>query len=1493
MVIFLRWIPILLIASTIGTKEPCPQKCVCKSNSSDGFLRMVCGGKEKIEDKIIHVDELELLNIASELIQLNLSGNRLESFSPKVELIKLQKLDLSRNQLIQLQAHQFSEIPNLRRLDLSENQIKHIDLLAFDKLRHLERLKLNQNKITAIIFGTFAPLEKIEQLDISNNPLNCDCALLWLHDWGQKQQVKFVSNPKCTSPSTFKGRPLRKLRIGDDIHCKSPAGTSGLPIIELSPDENQVVFEGDPLSIRCVAPSISDSPDDYMRLSLQWSWLESDPTLIFSDIQIVNETLGSAGRISSTLRVPRLKTNHSGLWNCIFLSMHGNHSKGITIVVISEDTRYCPMTFTSNNKGTYNWPKTIVNHTVAIPCESLNLNYEVTYQKAFYSCMSTGEWADLNTTMCAYISDTTRILQQFSMVNTSMEESAKHFRNYTSNTAIFRDVMDLVFAVSTIENYIKYAPPEHIGTIVSILMDAVNNLMELPKAYIRNTNLEYGVCERLVNATETIILLSSSNLHKFQSNRAMEVFQVKKEGFQGLKCTWYLNPRNRRDSLFSCVSSYQQDSSEMQDRSIDASVTVPMSLFQQLGMKISLVNKAYDIFVAMHPSNKLFPIDEKRKGKEDVASAVVGVKLVDLTVKNLTEPVFIMLKTPYTTLYEVTPFTPVWWDPSSNNGSGGWSSKGCQFRHQLQEHVVFSCKNFGYYGLLQDVTYTESLNVGARFKLSHPAIYVGTFILFTSFLIVILTYLLCYVSIQMPKKAKHSLINMWIAISLLSFIYVFGIYQTEDVKVCQVVGMILHYFTLCSLLWMCVGVNCMYKRLSKNDIIGLQDDDLPSDQPIQKPILGLYLVGWGIGLIICGLSAAINMNEYASPNHCFLRSGPALSALYIPFCILIVFLFVLFLLIRCAIYNLDTNGHLSEGTQATEHVDLDLLEPNFPNIETRSIRSFSTKTASSEVEDPEHAPSAQLKAHLIFLLIYIMTWLSCAFATVPPFHIVSFEEDLFSIAFAILATTLSAFTLFFYCVARNDVRTQWVVLVRWVKRKRFCYVRSRNVSDTVLNIPQIQIQPLPLPPVCNVDNQIVSRSTSRSSSHTKNSHASNILKGAVDLNGSFSDNQAGAKINNVNLVVLHRAQYRANAIPNIIENPTSAAVVFYNPHQSTVARKFFKRQKRNMLKKNNLAKPPRDINSDTASMFSEPRLKVRNSSNQNIFGTNSKVNNTNIHVEHKQKIQQKNPNIFSDSGDEFDSVSNIPVENMLLDAERLGKRDLGRHKMKKKHNIAGKQVSERVENNMRSISQQCTLEYSSETISDSILDKTSPDKNLLVNHESFVTETSKAVPSFRRENSPFSMLTENDPNYCQINDLRLENTRRNEYYRNSGQETCQNEVLKKGDPSGFSSSVIDSLCGESTARIYVNPSHELRSSKGDGQSRASSVSVSDLDELYQQIRRGPQPKRSRNFYGTSRASPCLSDSEINSFMSDVHQRHRTSHSRDDFDCLSDDVETTV
>ncbi|KAF5295990.1 hypothetical protein FQA39_LY12762 [Lamprigera yunnana] len=1443
--------------------DECPKNCVCKHGPHrDGpdWIKIRCGDTVPVN----YLEELDLLNIANEIVQLNLSRNYLKTFAPKIQFLALQKLDISKNQLTILHNNQFDEVPNLRRLDISRNNIKQIELLTFIHLIHLERLKLNQNQISTIEKGTFKTLNALKQLDISDNPLTCNCELLWLLEWSQKTSAKLISNPRCSSPSTFKGVLLRKLQIGVDIHCKSPAGSRDLPIINLSSAHSQVVFNGDMFEITCEVPTIFDNFDvseSQINSYLKWSWFNLPPKEYFDNIEIRNRYSVENGLLISTLKISSLNHNQSGNWNCQIDSPQGNYTKGVTLIVVSNDSKFCSIVQTENNKGSYVWPRTLLNNTVHLPCTSLQLNSEEVSQTATYYCSSTGEWIHLNTSACTFTSDTTKILEQFSRVNLTISniyESITHFKNYTFNLKIFKDPVDLEFGVKTIEKYLSFLPKEK--DLANVLMDILNHFVTLPRAYIEDADYHYNTSSKIVQLIERIVSgITSPVLHK--SNIAVEEFLVKQEVFVGMTCTWYTNSYNNSDRLFYCITSNQPVLSGIQDRIVEASIQIPASLFYQLKQQdIVLDHSMQKLLIAMYSNSKLFPVDNVYKNR-DITSAVVGLKLGDLAVSNLTDPIYIMLRTPPRMIFDENSVVPVFWNVEDGSARGNWSSNGCELSHEVQENIVFHCNQLGYYALLQNVSYLNVVKLGAKFHLSHPAIYVGSFTLFFSLLIVILTYCVCYVSIQMPKKAKHSLINMWIAVMSLLFVYVFGIYQTEDVPLCQIIGLVLHYFTLCSLFWMCVGLTSMYKRLNKNEITELQDDELPSDEPIQKPILGLYLIGWGIALIVCGISGAVNMKDYAAQTHCFLSSTPSLSALVIPAFILLLILSALFLLIRCAIYSSDANGHLSEGTQVTENVDLDLLEPSFPNVDHNSVRSSSTKTRSSEVEDAEHAPATQLKAYIIFLIIYLLSWLSCALATVKPFTF-SYEEDIFSVIYAIFATVLGAFTLFFYCIARNDIRTQWLLLRSCVKKRSMCF-RTRNVSDTSQNLPQIQIQSAHTQAsnIINSDRElhIGSRSSSRSSSHTKsNSNNSNVLKAAINLNSLNVEEPIGARVNNVNLVVLHRQQYRTNSIiPNLIENPANSAQIFYNPYQSTVARRFFKKQRQHLMKRNNLSMRKCGP-SDSTSAIS---LKHTDNSSidQSIFGTNSKVNNTNIHVEHIRKTKQQNPNVLSDSQDEISL--DVPIEKLMMNAERLRKRELNRPRIRKKQNVAVKAENKDLveENNMRSVSQQCSLDYSSD--STSFLEK--------------------GINLDQRPN--LNLDTSKDVNQ--------------KYGKNVNRCSQHHKNGNVGQPSELSLSIIDSNLSEFSEpvpRVYVNPSHGLFFPKR-VQSRASSVSTSELDELYQQIRRGARSDynsqtcenfkaiRSRNYRSH------LSDPEINLSFSDLKNQSCDSFSIEQ----SDNVETVV
>lgn len=647
----------------------------------------------------------------------------------------------------------------------------------------------------------------------------------------------------------------------------------------------------------------------------------------------------------------------------------------------------------------------------------------------------------------------------------------------------------------------------------------------------------------------------------------------------------------------------------------------------------------------------------------------------------------------------------------------------CKVSHIVSEMIIISCTKLAYVGLLQNVEtgIYGARTDGARFKVSHPAVYVGSLILIGCVSCATLTYIMCYPAIQMAKKTKHALINTWIAIGLLCFMYTLGIYQTEDVKLCQILGLLIHYLSLSCLLWMCVSASNMYKWVTKtNNPVRTPEDEIPPDVPVQKPILGLYLVGWGIALIVCGISGAVNLKDYAGYSQCFLSTAPALSALFVPGGILLAILLILFLLIRCTIRNM--NVQLSEGTQATENVDLEMWEPQTNDrAERRSLKS----TLDSEMEDVEHTPIIQLRAHVIVMCLYMSVWSCGAIAVYRPLPAyLPYQEDICSIIYAVCATVLGTFILFFYGIARSDVRAQWSMMHCYLQKSKQC-CRNRSVFDT--NQQNLSTNPPGNNVPLAIPNDNRSRSGSRSSNRTNSkTNNSGTFKGGAELNGQTLPKELPKNINgkapNINLVVLHRQQYRSNnSMMTYPDNANIGPEMFYNPNQMNVAKKFFKKQRQN-VKRNCLELPTRR-DCDNDSHFSLP-LPTKEAYNgvANIINSGSKVNNTNIHVERsnngiKETRNPTNPNLLEEEQKDYKNYStdhhswtkneepktrpqvmniytNVPETQ--VPQHQVVKAIVPRNFNGQRNSVSEECLQSHADQpEMRTVSQQCSLEYSS------------------------------------------------------------------------------------------------------------------------------------------------------------------------------------------------------
>ncbi|KAL1461578.1 hypothetical protein WDU94_013461 [Cyamophila willieti] len=1127
------WIVLILLTTLVPNltqgEALCPLKCACskvkpKTQFSFGDLyKLKCG---TVDDPIQSLDELSFHtypNIA-DVSTLDLSDNEITKIPTNAFYFpNLQKIDLTKNQISVIEPGAFSNLTNLKTLILSNNKISFLSKELFEGLSSLQSLKLGQNALVQLKEGTFVHLPSISKIDLSANPFLCDCELVWLHEWAYNNTVKLSPGPKCWEPPKVRGQLLQRLHTSSSQlkYCDWLVPDEE-QFLELRPSNDQLVFEGDSLKLQCRVVNADVTNDETF---MNWSWGGRDPNIVFDQtVQIESKFPKDSGIRESTLIIDHITKNHSGSWQCQFTSGDINHTSTISVIVISGDTKYCSTTTSSDNRGTYTWPKTVVGFTCELPCAVLpDDDYQdeadLATLRATRQCSPEAEWGSANTSLCPFVEANTRLLQHYARMNLTARggrsgsgqgdtvvSAARELLNLIGNElSSLRDPTDVAFIARALENFVEFVPREK--ELGSILIDITSAVMRLPKSLLLLAEEREGACSRLVRSVESI----SPTLQSHPSSLAVEAWKITRESFFGITCSWYSGDVTGR--FFLCDASNKTAQLVTRQKVLESSVQVPADLFFQLEVRGSH-STSHQLLIVMYETAQLFPRRSLADGK-DVLSSVVGIKLVDIDVTGLSSRISVTVRAPsqsHSSSPRHPPPIPVWWDEVLRD----WRSDGCVLSRSLDELLTFDCDRFGYFGLLEHIQPQVSRGPGSA-SLSHgfhPIVYVGTFIGVTCLLTSTLSYITCYTSIAMGEKMKHALIHTWVCMSVFCLVFALGSRQTEVEQTCQWIGVALHYFCLCSLFWMAVTVKVMYKRLPKPKLgSSSSSDDLPHDDVVvKKPILGIYMVGYGISLIICGLSSAVNMRGYAGQSYCFLSPGPALSAIIIPSIILLVFLGIMCLLVRCiALSHLDSNAQLSDGTQAT---DLELMEGTGCNLPTERTSLHSVLTPSSQLEDTEHSPLTHLKAFIMVLVIYLLLVVSGALSTMTP-QLLYIEELLFSILYCVFCILLGVFVLFFYCFTRTDVRAGWF------KKSKPLY-RSRNVIDS---------NNVPLP--------VLSNSQSLSSSNQMKSIA-------VDLNGSAHKSDQLGKGTSLGLVVLKQRQ---PSNENIINN-------FYNPHQSTAARKF-------------------------------------------------------------------------------------------------------------------------------------------------------------------------------------------------------------------------------------------------------------------------------------------------------------------------------------------------
>uniref|UniRef100_A0A8C7ZA85 Adhesion G protein-coupled receptor A3 n=1 Tax=Oryzias sinensis TaxID=183150 RepID=A0A8C7ZA85_9TELE len=329
-----------------------------------------------------------------------------------------------------------------------------------------------------------------------------------------------------------------------------------------------------------------------------------------------------------------------------------------------------------------------------------------------------------------------------------------------------------------------------------------------------------------------------------------------------------------------------------------------------------------------------------------------------------------------------------------------------------------------------------SLTFSPSIEPLHPVIYATSVTLLLCLVTVIVSYIYHHRAVRVSRKSWHMLVNLCFHISLTSAVFVGGINQTRYASVCQAVGILLHYSTLATALWVGVTVRNIYKQVTRK---AKRYEELDEPPPPPRPMLRFYLIGGGIPTIVCGITAAANIKNYGSQTnapYCWMAWEPSIGAFYGPagFILFVDCMYFLSILLQLRRHP-ERCYELKETTEEQHHLAAASSEvvPDGPSSHCHPLTlqpqphegSGSTASAPHAVPlsalENEHSFATQLMGAVGALGLYAALWVFAAMAVSQsyPFDLV------FTCLYGVAALALGAFMVAHHCVNRQDMRRHW------------------------------------------------------------------------------------------------------------------------------------------------------------------------------------------------------------------------------------------------------------------------------------------------------------------------------------------------------------------------------------------------------------------------------------------------------------------------------------
>ncbi|XP_032409685.1 adhesion G protein-coupled receptor A3 [Xiphophorus hellerii] len=1046
--------------------------CHCSAERSKELSRHHVRVKVLCDDVDL-MDTLPPSFLPNRTVSLNLSNNKISLLrnGSFYGLAALEKLYLKNNLISTVEPGAFRGLLALRKLDLSDNRIGCLSPEMFLDLGRLLKLNLSGNIFSTLPTGLFTHLLDLRVLNFGTETLFCDCQLKWLLVWAQQNSVRVGNDTVCVFPTHLHGLELRSLRE-QQLKCDGPLE---MPLFQLIPSQRQLVFRGDQLPLQCTA--------SYLDQSVELWWRHNGHGVITQEdmgIYVEKTLLHDCCLLTSEVILSNIDVALAGNWECLVTSSRGNTSQHMEIVVVETSAPYCPTDRVSNNKGDFRWPKTLAGILAFLPCTPATFGSAPSLagsashrsgqreKKAWRRCDRGGRWAEEDYTQCPYASELTRVLHQLTQIPINISNSqtlGQQLVAFTSRAADFTDVMDVIFVTHLVERLTRLLEKKKdLGDYISGI---ASNMMLVEEHILWMAQNEARACTRIVQCVERIadLALTEDNrvISKVSANIALEAFLIKPSNFLGLSCTAleqtptstslpvphshsYRNKDKHGEQeaagesllSFKChtVNNSGSPASQLSKNSVAvASIHLPLAGPPASSSALQSVdNSTCRLQFVLFRNGKLFPCtgnssnladDGKRRS---VSTPVAFAKLDGCSRGSSVHSVAVALRH---FALGVDP-TAAYWDFDLLDGHGGWRAEGCHITASGGNTTTIHCSHHKNFAVLMDLKKVLSFPPYPG-EFLHPVVYACTAVMLLCLFASIITYIVHHSAIRISRKGWHMLLNFCFHTALTFAVFAGGINRIKYPIICQAVGFVLHYSSLSTMLWLGVTARNIYKQVTKKSPQS-QDGDPPP--PPKQPLLRFYLVSGGVPLIICGVTAAVNIDNYGSGEqapYCWMAWEPSLGAFFGPVAFIVLVTCIYFL---CTFLQLRRHPEkkyelkqLTEEHQRLAAADVPThchqgAEPGVlaaPSGGSNCPAGCPGIPINPALLANEHSFKAQLRTTAFTLFLFLATWTFGALA-VSQGH---FLDMIFSCLYGAFSVTLGLFILIHHCAKRDDVWHCW------------------------------------------------------------------------------------------------------------------------------------------------------------------------------------------------------------------------------------------------------------------------------------------------------------------------------------------------------------------------------------------------------------------------------------------------------------------------------------